>query len=84
MVGRKRDKEEIGGNESKLDIDFLGRTVRTERWRYTEWPDGSAELYDQDADPREYANLADSTQYAATRAALKQILHEGWKAALPR
>ena len=35
---------------------------------YTEWPNGTAELYDQDAYLREYANLADQPQYAATRA----------------
>jgi arylsulfatase A-like enzyme len=24
----------------------LGRSLRTRRWRYTQWPDGSEELYD--------------------------------------
>lgn len=39
----------------------VGYTVRTERWRYTEWgPDGryGSELYDHWNDPREYVNLA--------------------------
>ena len=36
----------------------IGRTARSARWRYTEWPDGSAELYDHDADPNEITNLA--------------------------
>ena len=36
----------------------LGRSVRTPRYRYTEWPDGSRELYDHDADPAEITNLA--------------------------
>lgn len=38
----------------------MGRTVRTERWRYTEWDEGRAgtELYDHDADPGEHANVA--------------------------
>ena len=36
----------------------LGRSVRTPRYRYTEWPDGSRELYDHDADPGEITNLA--------------------------
>jgi uncharacterized sulfatase len=83
VVGR-RERPAIGGNSEKLDVHYLGRTVRTERWRYTEWPDGSAEFYDQEADPREYVNLASTSQRASTRAALKAMLHEGWRTALPR
>jgi len=66
-----------------LDPTKLGRTVRTERWRYTEWFDGSAELYDHDADPYECANLASAPQQAQAMAELKQVLAGGWKAALP-
>ncbi len=36
-----------------------GRSVRTERYRYTEWGDEkTAELYDHQSDPYEYKNLA--------------------------
>lgn len=48
-----------------LDPDRLGRSVRTDRWRYTVWPDGRRELYDHERDPREQTNLADSPTYAA-------------------
>jgi uncharacterized sulfatase len=56
----------------------MGRSVRTARWRYTEWDDGrqGAELYDHDADPHEYANLAGNAKTAATEAELRQLLHE--------
>jgi iduronate 2-sulfatase len=39
---------------------FMGRTVRTERYRYTEWDDGKkgAQLYDLENDPGELKNLA--------------------------
>ena len=39
---------------------FMGYSVRTEKWRYTEWDDGKrgVELYDEAADPRELKNLA--------------------------
>ncbi len=39
---------------------IMGRSLRTDRWRYTEWNDGEAgaELYDHDADPGEFINLA--------------------------
>ncbi len=35
----------------------LGVSVRTARYRYTEWPDGSEELYDHASDPGETRNL---------------------------
>jgi iduronate 2-sulfatase len=35
-----------------------GRTVRTPEWRYTEWSDGTAELYDETRDPEETRNVA--------------------------
>ena len=39
---------------------FTGRTIRTERWRYTEWAGGDegVELYDHQTDPQERTNLA--------------------------
>jgi uncharacterized sulfatase len=83
VVGRDRTRP-LGNNNLSLDLKYLGRSVRTERWRYTEWPDGQAELYDQDKDPREYVNLAEQPRYAATRAELKALLKDGWRSALPR
>jgi uncharacterized sulfatase len=64
--------------------DKMGRSVRTERWRYTEWDGGAAgtELYDQVADPGELKNLAEDPAQAGTKAELKTLLQGGWKAAL--
>jgi len=55
---------------------ILGRTVRTERWRYTEWNEGrlGTELYDHDNDPHEYRNLASRAQHADTVRLLKDLL----------
>ena len=38
----------------------MGRSIRTERWRYTDWEEGARgeELYDHYADPMEFNNLA--------------------------
>lgn len=57
----------------------MGRTVRTGRWRYTEWDEGRAgiELYDHTVDPREYQNLADDARHAATMAQLRGLLRSG-------
>ncbi|MCU0776660.1 MAG: sulfatase [Akkermansiaceae bacterium] len=59
----------------------IGRSVRTKRWRYTEWgtngKDG-IELYDHQADPGEYHNLAADAQHAAARRHLVQLLRKGF------
>jgi uncharacterized sulfatase len=55
---------------------FMGRTVRTERFRYTEWDEGKkgVELYDHDADPEEANNLAKDPKYGKVVEELKQLL----------
>ncbi len=55
----------------------LGRSLRTERFRYTEWDEGrlGVELYDHDTDPREYYNRAKDPAYRPAMAALKDKLH---------
>jgi len=54
----------------------LGRTVRTERYRYTEWLGGKhgVELYDYREDPMEYHNLAEHTEHQETRNELAALL----------
>jgi iduronate 2-sulfatase len=72
--------------EAAKEIEYLGRSVRTERWRYTEWDEGrqGAELYDHRADPGEADNLAGDGRHAAVRAELRELLRRGWRAALPK
>ncbi|MEK7403481.1 MAG: sulfatase [Acidobacteriota bacterium] len=54
----------------------LGRSVRTERYRYTAWDEGrlGVELYDHDNDPNEFLNLAADPRYAAARVEMKRFL----------
>jgi uncharacterized sulfatase len=66
-----------------LDPAKMGRTVVTDRWRYTEWHDGANELYDHQADPYEYANLANDSKQSAARDDLHRLLRAGWQAAAP-
>ncbi len=57
----------------------IGYTVRTLRWRYTEWgPEGiyGAELYDHWNDQQEYVNLALAPSEQETVARLKKLLKE--------
>jgi arylsulfatase A-like enzyme len=67
---------------------FMGRSIRTDRWRYTEWKDekgGSAgvELYDEQNDPGENTNLALHPESKAVITELAAQLRDGWRAALP-
>jgi iduronate 2-sulfatase len=58
-----------------------GRSVRTPRWRYTEWgEDGKdgTELYDHQSDPGEMKNLGRDPNHAATIAELKTLVRKNW------
>jgi iduronate 2-sulfatase len=57
-------------------LRVMGYSVRTERWRYTEWSGGKegAELYDHQKDPNEWKNLIKDEKAAQTIATLKKML----------
>ncbi len=46
--------------DQRLDTQVMGCSIRTQRYRYTEWAEGTqgTELYDHQADPQEFHNLA--------------------------
>ena len=48
--------------------------VRTTRWRYIHYADGSEELYDMEHDPNEWTNLANDQQYHDTIIDLRKWL----------
>lgn len=48
--------------------------IRSERWRYIRYADGSEELYDIQHDPNEWTNLACDPQYAGVVAEHRQWL----------
>jgi arylsulfatase A-like enzyme len=76
LCGHKRRGQLDGESLSKLlknpqadrdrpAVTTLGNdhSVRTERWRYIKYHDGTEELYDHLNDHNEFINLADKTQY---------------------
>ena len=77
--GNKKAKAKAGGKNPAKAAGVAGYSLRTDRWRYTEWNGAAsgAELYDHTTDPHEYTNLANDPQHAETvqqlRAKLWQI-----------
>jgi uncharacterized sulfatase len=55
---------------------FIGRSVKTKEWRYTEWDDGNrgTELYDQLNDPLEYNNLSALEGYDSVQEQMKKLI----------
>lgn len=60
--------------------ELFGRSVRTERFRYTEWDEGRAgiELYDHRNDPDEFNNLAKESSHSRTIKEMAVLLKKGY------
>lgn len=67
----------------------FGYSIRTPRWRYTQWDEGrrGEELYDHQSDPREQHNLAwnetDRLKHAETLDELSALLQEAMATTFP-
>ena len=48
--------------------------VRSKRWRYIRYADGSEELYDHTVDPNEWENVAGRSDYEVIKAAHRTFL----------
>lgn len=53
---------------------YMNHAVRSERWRYIRYSDGTEELYDHEKDPMEWTNLAADPAYASVKAELAKWL----------
>jgi iduronate 2-sulfatase len=85
-TGRGWAVTQVSRNRSnKQGGRFFGYSLRTPRWRYTEWAQGKQgrELYDHDTDPRELKNLAGKSAYTETMAQLSTQLHKAVNQTFP-
>lgn len=55
---------------------FQNHAVRSDKWRYIRYADGSEELYDQVKDFRNFYNLADSKQFDSVKRKLAEWIPE--------
>ncbi|MEQ1825272.1 MAG: sulfatase [Pirellula sp.] len=64
---------------------YFGYSLRTARWRYTEWDAGreGLELYDHDKDPKEIVNLAKDPAHSKTIAELSEQMKSAVKSSFP-
>jgi len=53
---------------------YKNHALRTKKWRYIQYADGTEELYDREKDPLEWTNLASDPAFSQTKEDLKKFL----------
>jgi len=76
LVPLLRDPEAAWERPALTTYGPGNHTLRSERWRYIRYADGSEELYDHENDPNEWSNLASEPRFAGVRARLERWLPE--------
>ena len=54
--------------------EFKNHAIRTAKWRYIQYHDGSEELYDEVNDPMEWKNLANDPKFTSVKVELAKWL----------
>ena len=71
----------VAFSATRREAGTVGTSVRSDRYRYTEWPDGSRELFDHASDPDESTNVAGAAEHEEALAEMKRLLDAGPPAA---
>jgi uncharacterized sulfatase len=88
LMGLKRDWAGAGFTQILRPGEgkpVMGRSLRTDRWRYSEWDEGraGAELYDHSNDPQEFTNLATDPKFKSVIDQLRPQFKNQVKGAVP-
>jgi len=74
LVSLLKDPTRTTGRAVVTTVGAGNHSVRSTRWRYIRYADGGEELYDHDADPNEWRNLAGNDAYADVKMKMKAHL----------
>ena len=74
LVPLLSDPSQRDGRGVVTMFDPGNASLRTDRWRYIHYADGSEELYDLQQDADEWENLASAEEHAGQKASLHQVL----------
>lgn len=69
-----KDPEAIWDKTSVTTFGYKNYGVRSDRYRYIVYADGSEELYDHEKDKWEWRNLADSPEYAKVKEEMRKSI----------
>ncbi|MGB0581278.1 MAG: sulfatase [Limisphaerales bacterium] len=76
LVPNLKQPSRLTGRTSLTMFNPGNCSLRTDRWRYIQYNEGSEELYDLKDDPNEWHNLAAKPKYAETKRGLAKRLSE--------
>ena len=62
--------------DSALSFVPQGTSLRTKKWSYMKYKDGSEELYDMKKDPKQYVNLVFSPDHQETLHSLRKRFNQ--------
>ena len=74
LRGLLQDPRSEPGRHARITYLPGNHAVRRDRWLYIRYRDSGEELYDRDADPGEFRNLAAAIELQATKRALRELL----------
>ena len=74
LVPLLRDPELSWDHVALSTFGFMNHAVRSDRYRYIRYADGSEELYDHETDPQEWINLAANPDFSAIKSRLARRL----------